>query len=120
MSEQDFLNYVQNNNFVEAQKLFDRDVEFVLEDEYMKNIIISGNLHALKYLDNLGVTIGYKEDPLYAVESNNIEMIKYLINKDKCDYYNYLAALRLAERLNYTIVVDYINTIIEVNPDLIE
>lgn len=121
--EQNFLNYVRDNNFIDAQKLFDQDTEFIPEDKYMNNIIVSGNLPALQYLDDLGVTISAMEEPSYAVESNNIDMVKYIINKEKNEYYgyfNYLAALRLAEKLNYQNIIDYIKTIIEVNPDLVE
>jgi hypothetical protein len=115
MSAEDFLEYVRTNNFDKANELFDQDIEFILEEDYMKNLIIGGNLEAIKYLDDLGVTIHQVWYPTYAVESNNIEMVKYFINMDNDHYYgffNYLNALRLAEQLNYSHIIDYINTII--------
>lgn len=119
MTAENFLSYVVLNDFVEAQKIFDTDIEFVLEEDYMKSLIITGNLPALKYLDDLGVSISQNIDPCYAVESNNINMVKYIINENNKDYFNYLAALRLAEKLGYIDIIDYIKTMIEVNPDLI-
>jgi hypothetical protein len=112
--DQIFLKYVYDGNLEEAKKLYDLNVEFILEDGYMDKLILEGKLDSVKFLDDLAVTIYNDTEPILAVKSNNMQMVKYFINKKNLSFWG----LKYKQSLKHTDnkeIIDYIKSILNDN-----
>ncbi len=77
-----FLSSVYNENLVAAEYFFQSGIQFKLSNLFIKSLITDGKLDAILFLENIRLINFEWVYIIYAVESNNIDMVKHYINSD--------------------------------------